>query len=183
MKRKTLVGIAIALLVATVLVTGLVLATTRTMRFGGHSWTVLNRDWRGGTAYIISKDVIGNVAYSDTGDYSWKDSTLRRFLEAFYFNSFSDRERRRIVIDRTEEEYDVHNLWLLFPDDRTKLRTDDMIARFGNNPSSWFLRPIMSYETQLPSQIQIVNASGEMQTVHDLRQTYGVRVVLTIKLY
>jgi len=151
-------------------------ANSRTMRFGGHTWIILSKDRSSGTAFIMTKDVIGKVPYSSAGDYSWENSDLRSYLEAFYFNTFSGRERRRVVED------DIGYASLLFPNDRTWLKANEMIAMYGDRDSDWFLRPIMNFDTFLPDQVQIISSSGEMRTIYDLREEHGVRPCLTIKL-
>jgi len=69
------------------------------IEFGGYEWRVL--EVRDGNALIITENIIERRAYNVGGhDTTWEYSSLRRYLNGEFFDSFTQAERARIVETR-----------------------------------------------------------------------------------
>jgi len=69
------------------------------IEFGGYEWRVL--EVRDGNALILNENIIMYRMYKVDGyDTAWEDSSLRRYLNGEFFDSFTQAERARIVETR-----------------------------------------------------------------------------------
>jgi len=67
-----------------------------TINFGGYTWQVL--DVQGNRALLITEHIIAmRPFYPRTGEITWAQSDIRAWLNDSFLNSFSARERSRIV--------------------------------------------------------------------------------------
>ena len=75
--------------------------------FGGYEWRVL--DVRDGRALLLSEYVIESRRYHERNEaITWENSTLRRYLNNEFYNSFTAEERRRIAETRLRN---ANNQW------------------------------------------------------------------------
>lgn len=64
--------------------------------FGGFDWRIL--DVQGNSALIITEDMIGQQPYHNyTGDVTWADCSLRKYLNGGFYNNFNAAERSKII--------------------------------------------------------------------------------------
>jgi len=69
------------------------------IEFGGIEWRVLDRQGR--RALIISEYILENRPYhSRLESVTWQDSSLRRYLNDEFYNSFTSQEQKRIAETR-----------------------------------------------------------------------------------
>jgi len=70
-----------------------------TMRFGRHYWRVL--DVQDGKAFLLAESIIGRRAFSDElmpwELRTWRDSSIRHWLNSDFYMSFTYTERARIA--------------------------------------------------------------------------------------
>lgn len=68
----------------------------RNLSFGKYKWRVLNANQE--MAMVITETVVGLVAYHESlEEITWKDSTIRKFLNSDFIYGFDDCEKRMIV--------------------------------------------------------------------------------------
>lgn len=64
------------------------------VHFGGHEWLVLDIDVYDEKddkrVLLLSKDIVGQMAYDSRGIRNWKDCEIRSYLNNVFLNSFSD---------------------------------------------------------------------------------------------
>ncbi|MDR1135440.1 MAG: DUF6273 domain-containing protein [Clostridiales Family XIII bacterium] len=71
----------------------------RNIKFGGYSWRVL--DIQGDKALLLTEDIIEQRPYNvQDEDVTWKNCTLRQYLNDEFFNTFSRQERAKILETR-----------------------------------------------------------------------------------
>ncbi len=65
--------------------------------FGNIIWQVL--DVKGGSALIITKDIIASQWYhKNFVDITWEESELRRYLNNEFYHSFKEAEKEKILV-------------------------------------------------------------------------------------
>ena len=75
----------------------------RNLTFGKYKWRVL--DLNKGMALIVTETIVGQRAYNDvlTG-VTWKDSTIRKYLNSDFLYDFDDREKNMIFSTMIKNE-------------------------------------------------------------------------------
>lgn len=64
--------------------------------FGGYNWQVL--DVNNGNALVISERILDFRAYNNTAEeVTWENCDLRKYLNSDFYNSFSEKDRKRIM--------------------------------------------------------------------------------------
>jgi len=106
-----------------------------TIELGPHKWLVLDMDYD--NALIIAETTIGKAPYHDnTGDATWENCNLRRFLNREFYNAFSEKEKARIIKTKIS---DRDNPWYDTPwgrqtfDSIFLLSYDETVRYFGDS--------------------------------------------------
>ena len=99
-----------------------------TIQFGGYYWIVLDK--QEGKALIITKDIIALLPFdvSFTSDYrpmSWNDSSLRNWLNDYFYRSFSYEQQEAIVSQYLQDEDVIDSIFLLSVDELTRYATSN----------------------------------------------------------
>ncbi|MBR0530679.1 MAG: Ig domain-containing protein [Ruminococcus sp.] len=78
--------------------------------FGSYNWYIIKKSDNGVT--LLMKDNLENKKYNDSNtDITWKDSSLRAYLNGEFYNSFSDDDKAKITLTHNTNpnnpEYDT----------------------------------------------------------------------------
>ncbi|MCL2376425.1 MAG: leucine-rich repeat domain-containing protein, partial [Defluviitaleaceae bacterium] len=105
------------------------------IEFGGHTWIVL--DEQDGKILILSEYILDAMPFSDSfNNTSWADSTVRRWLNDDFYNTFSEGDRARISSELT---FAMPNPWWGTPsgehtrDNIFLLSAYEVLNYFGNS--------------------------------------------------
>lgn len=117
--------------------------------FGNHRWRVL--DIQDDRALIITDDIIGLRWYHDEFvDVTWADSALRKYLHHEFHNTFSPREKARIMAVTNENhdnpwfgtrggEKTVDSVFLLSLDEVCTYFGDSRVKLQCKGPRKWLI--------------------------------------------
>lgn len=65
------------------------------IEFGGYAWRILDK--KDDFALIITEDMIGQQSFNNySGEVTWKDCSLRKYLNEEFYNEFTVEERSKI---------------------------------------------------------------------------------------
>jgi transcriptional regulator with XRE-family HTH domain len=106
-----------------------------TISFGNFMWRVLQV--KDNSVLIITKTTIGKAPYHDiSGDTTWEQCNLRKYLNNDFYEKFSEKEKSRIIktkiTDRNNPWYDVENGKPTF-DNVFLLSYDEVVRYFGDS--------------------------------------------------
>ena len=170
-----------------------------TYTFGGKDWIVIDvvKDEK---ALIISKAIIEIKAFNvESGDHTWENCDLRKYLNGDYFNNtFSDVERSKILetdvkaVKNTEYPNVLigndtkDNVFLLSIQEAAQYFADDnaRIAKYTSDdgttlPNEWYLRTVgLNNEST-----SFINAEGKLNLAGATNDAeYGVRPAIWIDI-
>lgn len=145
------------------------LVTNDTVHFGGRDWRILARE--GNYALIIAKDIISRREFHHTLEseipVTWETSDMRRYLNEYFYNKFSEEERARIRETMVINSENLHPRELGGNDttDKLFLLSIDEVYRYLEDHHdrmtqcrwglevSWWLRSIYSGERSAAANI------------------------------
>ena len=79
-----------------------------TVEFGSYEWLVLDRN-KAGTLLITKEGIAARPYHKTFEDVTWKDCTLRKWLNGEFLNRFTDAERARILKRRVKNHDNPFN--------------------------------------------------------------------------
>ena len=162
-----------------------------TITFGKYEWLIL--DIKDDCALLLSKDIIAEMPYHEEWeDITWKECSLREWLNTEFLNSFTEQEQVRIMLKTQKNEeslslctlgYDTKDkIFLLSPEevDQYFSNSEHRISRFNNKPSFWWLRSASCRDIDATH----VDADGSVHTLGFLLRngSGGVRPALWLNL-
>ncbi len=145
--------------------------------FGGYDWYVIDKRTDGVT--LLMKESFSRIAYHNVNTViTWKDSSLRAYLNKDFYNSFSDDDRAKIALTNNANSNNGDDtadyIYLLSV---TEANTLDSGIR--NCDSDWWLRStgtLSSFWAAFVNQSGTVDEGGD-----DVDYAKGVRPALNLK--
>ncbi len=142
--------------------------------FGIYDWYIIRKSDDGVT--LLMKESFTNKAYNnDYTDITWKDCSLRTYLnDDFYNNNFSEEERAKIALTHnTNPDNDTDDYIYLLSIAEVQGLSEDIRA----NGSWWWLRSPGAYSYFAA----VVYDDGYVDTFGCVDDEYGVRPVINLK--
>ena len=160
------------------------------IEFGKYTWRIL--DIQSNSAMLITDEVIDEMQYYSEWKYiTWKQSTIRQYLNSEFYNTFSEEEKAVIketdIVNNNNPEYGTtggentkDKIFLLSIDEVNKYfaSDNDRVAYYNGDPCSWWLRSPGFYRLNVARVLSngSVNTSGG-----DVNRECGIRPVLNLE--
>lgn len=156
--------------------------------FGPYEWKVLAKT--NGRFLLITNEAICKKEFNDVeGDITWKDCSLRKWLNDVFYQEFSDEEKAMIELSDTKTgRYDSQDyVFLLTYDDAIYYFTsdEDRQCRKGfalHGKANWWLRTGYKGIGKPSESIDAIYEDGATNERHWSSSEHDVRPAIWVKL-